>query len=190
MKFLNKYKIYIGIVLVIISVMIVNSLTTGDPIEIMTGQQETYEENENFIYVDIKGEVKNPGVYKLENDSRIFQLISKAGGLTQFASTKGINLSSKLKDEEVVYIPNETEIADVENPFIKNDDTNDGLKININQAPVELLDTLPGIGLSTAQNIIDYIETNGYFDGIHDITNVTGIGESTFEKIKDYITVD
>lgn len=189
MKQILKYKWFIiGAMLLIIGVSY-SYIDKDEPKELFSGQEYTQEKTLSpYIYVDLKGEVKNPGVYKLETGSRIFQLVSLAGGYTEKADTNALNLSTILNDEGVVYIPSFQEsfpnvIDEVLNPA-------SSLTININNAPVALLDTLPGIGPSTAQAIIDYIEENSYFDKIEDIMNVPGIGESTFEAIKDLITTD
>lgn len=132
-----------------------------------------------YIYVDIKGAIKNPAVYRVTSQTRLFQLIEIAGGLTSDADTSKINLSKKLSDEESIYVS-----------FIGDEisETNDNL-ININTATIEELDKLPGIGLVTAQAIVEYRQTIGPFLKITDIMNVSGIGESSFEKIKDYIKI-
>lgn len=162
------------------------------------------------VTVEIKGEVNNPGVYKVENESRIIDLINIAGGLTSNAVTNNLNLAKKLKDEMVIYIYNKNDL--VENikteyvyleckcPEVKNDaciedknienveDSEKNELININTASKEMLITLSGIGEKTADKIIEYREKNP-FNTIDDIKNVSGIGESLYEKIKDFITV-
>ncbi len=134
----------------------------------------------SYIYVDIKGAVKTPGVYRITSNTRLFQLVEIAGGLTTDALVKNINLSQKLTDESSFYIPffndEESSVSETE-------------LININSASLAILDTLPSVGESTAQNIIDYRKNIGSFKAIEDIMNVSGIGEATFYKIKDYICV-
>ena len=133
----------------------------------------------SYIYVDIKGAIKNPSVYRVTGGTRLFQLIEIAGGLTSDCDTKNINLSKKLNDEESIYIP-----------FLGDEISSIGENlVNINTATKDELDSLPGIGAVTAQAIIDYRTNIGVFKKIEDIMNVSGIGESSFEKIKDYITV-
>lgn len=141
---------------------------------------------ETYIYVDVKGAVEHPGVYKLVKDSRLFQVIEMAGGLTSDADGNAINFSIILADQDVFYIPTTEE--GFPNVTIIDDSTVGGV-ININVANMEALETLPGIGPATAQNIIDYRDENGPFGTIEDIMNVSGIGESTFNEIKDHITV-
>lgn len=136
--------------------------------------------NVSYIYVDVKGEVNNPGVYRLAESSRAFQAIELAGGLTSDAYTKDVNLAHILEDEEIIYIPYEGEEAS---------DEIASSKININKATVEELELLNGIGNVTAQNIVAYREENGPFTSIEDIKNVTNIKDAVYEKIKNYITV-
>lgn len=136
--------------------------------------------NVSYIYVDVKGEVNNPGVYRLTESSRAFQAIELAGGLTSDAYTRDVNLAHILVDEEIIYIPYEGEEVSAEIA---------SSKININKATVEELELLNGIGNVTAQNIVSYREENGPFTSIEDIKNVTNIKDAVYEKIKNYITV-
>lgn len=186
-EIIKKYYIYV--LLITVSLVIVSLISIGGEDETITFEPVTTNEDEEtlkYIYIDIKGQVQNPGVYKVLKDSRLFQLLSFAGGVTNEADTLAINLSLKLYDQQVVYIPSYQD----EYPIII-DVINDSLAgvININSATLELLDTLPGIGPSTAQSIIDYRMEFGFFESIEDIMNVSGIGESTFNEIKDLITV-
>lgn len=179
-------------VIVLAVILLVISLVLYEPKkeeDIFSGQENSLPQQvSTYIYVDIKGEVMHPGVYKVQEGSRVFQLVSLAGGYKENANTNGLNLSRILKDQQVIYIPNTTEVViDIVDNLPKENET---IKININNAPVALLETLPGIGPSTAKAITDYIEMNSYFDSIEDIKNVPGIGVSTFEAIKDLITTD
>ena len=139
-----------------------------------------------YIYVDIKGEVMNQGVYKVEEGTRLFQVISLAGGLTMDADVLAFNLSLNLSDEQVVYIPSVND----EYPLItENSENQENGLVNINTATSILLETLPGIGPSTAKSIIDYREENGSFSSIEDLILVPGIGEITLDEIKDFIKI-
>ena len=146
------------------------------------------------IYVDISGCVINPGVYKLSNSKRIIDVIDIAGGLCPNADTSDINLSKKIFDEMKIHIK---KIGETYNErSLDFDDTSDisekndnGSKININTASVEQLTTLPGIGEKKAIEIINYREDKK-FKTIEDIKNISGIGDKTFEKIKDLIIVN
>lgn len=153
-------------------------------------QTENIEENlekediQETIKVHICGEVINPGLIEIEVGSRIADAIDFVGGTTDFADISKINLAYILSDGEKIYIPNIND-EDFENQSSLSGNT----KININTATVEQLQTLDGIGQSTAETIISYREENGKFTSIEDIKNVSGIGESKFEKIKEKICV-
>jgi competence protein ComEA len=144
-----------------------------------------------YIYVDISGAVNNPGVLKLEEDTRIYQAIEISGGLKAKADISGINMATKLKDENKVYIPEigEKVVALANSNFqsIIGTDSND--KININAANNQELQELSGIGPSTADKIIKYREEHGNFLLIEDIMNVSGIGIKTFDKFKEKICI-
>ena len=156
------------------------------PYENITESTENIGENTKRIVVDISGEIKNPGVYELEEGKRINDVIEKAGGLTDKADTIEINLAYKLEDGMKINIPaksntkeidTEKEIVSTEaGSSIKTKDTNSTTKIkvvNINKATQEELETLPGIGESTANKIIKYREEKGKFKKKEDIKNVT-----------------
>ncbi|SCJ90092.1 ComE operon protein 1 [uncultured Clostridium sp.] len=139
------------------------------------------------IFVEVKGEVLRPDVYELEENSIVKDLIEIAGGLKEEADISNINRAKKLKNNELVIIPN---INDKSSTTIINEISieSDGL-ININFADISELKKITGIGEVKAQSIIDYREKSGGFKSIDEIKNVDGIGERTFEKIKDEITL-
>ncbi|MDY4078389.1 MAG: helix-hairpin-helix domain-containing protein [Clostridium sp.] len=146
------------------------------------------EEKESIkIVVDIKGEIKNPNIYWLEEGCIIEDLINVAGGITEEGDLSKINRAQKLNDHEVVIIPNiNDKESEIENIIPSSNDKN---KVNINTASINELDTLSGIGPSKAEAIIKYREENGTFKSIEEIKNVTGIGEALFEKFKENITI-
>lgn len=155
------------------------------------GGETSQEEEENYsdddVMVDIKGEVKDPGVYELKSTQRIVDAIQVAGGFLSEADQKQVNLAQKLTDEMVIYIPKVGEEGVSSLPPLN--EGNDG-KINLNQATIEQLETLPGIGPSKAEDILSYREEVGSFKAIEDLKEVSGIGEKTFEKLKDLISVN
>lgn len=158
------------------------------------GTKETLPLNETKekIYVQISGEIKYPGVYEMENGDRVFQLVEKAGGFTENADINSINLSKKLIDGEKVIIFAKNSQNENNTTISQSGTTSSQTKsnlININTASKEELESLPGIGSTLAQRIIDYRETNGYFQTIEDIKKVSGIGDKKFEAIKNLITV-
>ena len=177
--------------------------------------KETNKTDKNKIVIYIIGEVKQEGVYKLDENSRISDAIEKAGGTKENADLSQINLAYKIEDGMRIYIPKKGELvqdkekiedktqeivtgksSDITNTTSVNTNlsTNkksktDIEKINLNKATQTELETLPGIGPSTAEKIIEYRKENGNFKNIEDIMNVNGIGESKYNKIKDLISV-
>lgn len=140
------------------------------------------------IYVDIAGAVINPGVYVLDEGSRVNDLLFLAGGVLEEASLDNVNLAYILTDGVKITIPTK---KDVTKNIIQTSlfNTSKSEIININQANIDELTTLSGIGESLAENIINYRKQNGNFKKKEDIKNVSGIGESKYSKIKDKITV-
>lgn len=162
-------------------------------------------EASGFIYVDIGGEVNSPGVYEVSEGTRLFQLIEKAGGLTEDADIDVINRAESVYDGQKILIASyeETEAekksTDSKNGGVSTSSVNssnhiissdtDEVQVNINTADSVTLQTIPGIGPSKAERIIEYRSTHGSFKSIDDIKNISGIGNKTFESIKKYITV-
>jgi len=147
---------------------------------------------EKPIVVQVTGAVPRPGVYALAQGSRVQDAISAAGGFLAEANKTGINLARALEDGEQLDIP----YMEGSSPVILEAPTaveiippSSAELININTASSAELDSLPGIGPTTAQKIIDYREQNGPFVSPEDIINVSGIGPGTYERIKDLITV-
>lgn len=150
------------------------------------------EEFEEEVTVDIKGAVKNPGVYQLRAGARVHDALQKAGGLLPDAESKSINQAQKLTDEAVVYVAKVGEEgADVTQASQTPAGTGEtsGL-VNLNTATEAELQTVSGIGQKKAQDIIAYREANGKFKSVDELKNVSGIGAKTLEKLKDYVTVD
>ena len=159
-----------------------------------TAVEETeYSEDSNVrtqpIFVDIGGAVKNPGVYQVSEDTRLFQVIEMAGGLSEEADADHVNRASFVEDGQKIIIP------------VKGSENNDGLTsadtapssadtglININTASADELKSLSGIGDVTAEKIIEYRSSKA-FKSKEDIMSVDGIGSKTFEKIQDDKTV-
>jgi competence protein ComEA len=186
-EFAKKYYIYGAVFFIVLLIIIFIPIGEEEQtIEFEPITNIQHDDSPEYIYIDIKGNVNNPGVYKLTVDSRLFQLLNLAGGTTSKADTLAINLSLKLYDQQVIYIPSYEDNYPIITEVI---DGSTQVIININNASLELLDTLPGIGPSTAKSIIDYRTEVGFFESVEDIMNVTGIGESTYNEIKDLITV-
>lgn len=158
-------------------------------------EKETKEESiEKIIVVHVAGAVKNPGIVELKENSRVADAIEKAGGLSEDANINKINLAYVLEDGMKIYVPANNDTEEVEY-MTENSGVNDWSEnpkndiVNINTANISELETLPGIGGTTAQKIIKYREENGKFDAVEDIQNVKGIGNSKYENIKDLICV-
>ncbi|MCL2112850.1 MAG: helix-hairpin-helix domain-containing protein [Streptococcaceae bacterium] len=151
------------------------------------------------IEVDLKGAVMKPNVYDVSSDMRVDDLIKLAGGFTTNADQNKVNLAAKLKDEEVVYVPQKGEMASgvSADSSVSTDGVGNSLtttsqtsKVNINTADLTQLQTLNGIGQKKAQDIIDYRTQNGNFQSVEDLGNVPGFGDKTIAKLKDSICVD
>lgn len=156
--------------------------------------KENAEEIEK-IKVYITGEVNSPGVKELDVGARIEDAINIAGGITNFANLKEVNLAYPLEDGQKIYIPNINEkideyiTANNGEGVIENIKDKNARKININNADLQQLCNLPGVGESLAQKIIEYRNDNGKFESVDELKNVTGIGEKKYESLKEYITV-
>lgn len=238
MKCLKKNCIYFSIILILICLLIyfINNpkVIYEEPvIELFDSNvEETIEIEEDIIeiitvFVDVKGAVKNPGVYQLLETNRVIDAINLSGGILENADTSNINLSKKLNDEMVIIVDFKKEVIkeEITCPSIKEETNQDNIenkepiendvliddkkeevnndasldnesnsednlnsKISLNTATKEELMILPGIGESKALDIIEY-RNNSLFKSIEEITNVKGIGNSIYEKIKEFITI-
>lgn len=157
-----------------------------------------------MIKVDVAGAVKTPGVFEIDDAARVSDVVARAGGFSDEADldwvSKSLNLAAKVSDGQKIYVPKRDEVgATSDTAEVKAGSTVGGTpksatsiaggRININTASKAELDSLPEIGPSYAQRIIDYRFQNP-FDNIEEIMEVAGIGEKTFEKIKDLVTVN
>lgn len=143
-----------------------------------------------LFMVDVKGEVHVPGVYELPADGRVKDAIAMAEGLTDEANELAINFAQKVEDQMVIYVPHEDDDSGLpENTTTGAGEVSGATVININTASEQELMTLSGIGQAKAQQIIQYREENGLFDTPEDLMNVSGIGEKSFETLKDSIKV-
>ena len=149
--------------------------------------EENPQEEENLV-VDVKGAIKSPGVYEMRLGDRVIDVIEQAGGLHENADSNNINFAMKLVDEMVLYIPIVGEEKIIE-PTAGGVQNQDGGKVNLNKASEAELQTLTGVGPAKATAIIEYRNQNGGFKKVEEIMEISGIGEKTFEKFKDQITV-
>ena len=146
---------------------------------------------QDLITVDVKGAVKAPGIYDLPVGSRVNDAVQKAGGLTEQADSKGLNLAQKVSDEALVYVPSKgEEVASQQAGSGAPSSTSKDKKVNLNKASLEELKQVKGLGGKRAQDIIDHREANGKFKSVDELKKVSGIGAKTIEKLKDYVTVD
>ena len=146
---------------------------------------------QDLITVDVKVAVKSPGIYDLPVGSRVNDAVQKAGGLTEEAASKSLNLAQKVSDEALVYVPAKgEEVASEKTGSGTASSTSKEKKVNINKASLEELKQVKGLGGKRAQDIIDHRETNGKFKSVDELKKVSGIGAKTIEKLKEYVTVD
>ena len=209
MEILNKKQKIIVVVLIIIMCIVIGYYIISktekydysdiEKISNIIEEDQEVDDNiiENKIVIHITGEVEE-GVIELEKGARISDAIEEAGGTTEEADLSNVNLAYSLSDGQKVKIPNinekDEEIIVVEekagdNIIIEGNKSKEE-KININKAAQTEIETLPGIGPSTALKIINYRNEHGKFKNIEDIKNVSGIGDSKFENIKEYICVE
>ncbi len=163
--------------------------------------QDEKAERKNIV-VEIKGEVVKPNVYTLAENSRVNDIIEKAGGLTSEANINNINRASLLSDGECIVIRNiNDKDADVQEENLNSKvntlsqggnvaSNGDSINININTASKDELKTLSGIGDTKAEAIIEYRDSNGGFKSIDELKNVSGIGEGTLNKIREKININ
>ena len=147
------------------------------------------------IFVDVCGAVANPGVYEMDADSRVFQVIEAAGGFLPEAASASVNQAQPVSDGQQIYVPTQEEVeegtmpAAIQQTETAGDSDTAGGVVNINTADADTLKSLSGIGDAKAQAILAYREEYGTFSTIEEIMQVPGIKESTFSAIKDKITV-
>lgn len=153
-----------------------------------SGESEESSVQPQVIFVDIGGAVEEPGVYEVAKDTRLFEVIEMAGGLSEDADPDHVNRASFVEDGQKIIIPVKgSEYTDDGTAAAFSPEADSGL-ININTASADELKTLSGIGDVTAEKIIEYRSSTA-FKSKEDIMSVDGIGSKTFENIKDDITV-
>ncbi|MEF2291997.1 MULTISPECIES: ComEA family DNA-binding protein [Virgibacillus] len=198
----NKVKRILFIIAIPIAIIVVLLITSGEkdedeaerkvdvndqPIDPSLASSTEQEKGvTSSIYVDIKGEVKNPGVYEMDAEERVIDAIETAGGFTNNANESLVNLAQKVHDEMVIDV---LPVGDNGTPALTNRQHTDTSKIRINQATVEEIEALNGIGPAKAEAIVQYRDENGHFQQIEDLLEVSGIGEKTLESLEDDIQV-
>ena len=142
---------------------------------------------EAVIFVDIKGAVKNPGVYQMKAGDRVKDALDAAGGLTDEADSQKVNLAQRVEDQMVIVVPKVgEEVTEIPAGGTSKEAAKDG-KVNINTATVEELKTLKGVGEKKAEAIIEYRKKNGSFQTKEDLMKVRGIGKKLFESFQERI---
>ena len=144
---------------------------------------------QEWIYVDVCGAVRNPGVYRIEAGSRVFQVLEQAGGCTEEASLEAVNQADLLTDGQKIRIYTKEEAGQMEKKLQEEDPLLDD-RVDINRAGKEELMTLTGVGETRAQAILAYRETHGSFSSVEELMQVEGIKEKTYEKLKDQIRIN
>lgn len=183
-KFFAKYiseedKIMKKIFFIFLILSFILTISSCKEEEYIFNQGVNNESNVTMLIIDLKGAIKLPNIYTVKEGTILYELINLAGGLDVNADVSNINLAAVLTENQMITIP----YKKVNN----NSQTSD--LVNINTATVEELCSLPGIGTSKANSIINYRMNNGFFITINDIKKVSGIGEELFNKIKEYICV-
>ena len=156
---------------------------------VLAEKTEVSTTQETVIFVDIKGAVKNPGVYQMKVGDRVKDALEAAGGLTEEADSQKVNLAKRLEDQMVIVVPKVGEEAEeIPAGETRNEATKEG-KVNINTATVEELKTLKGVGEKKAEAIIEYRKKNGSFQTKEDLMKVRGIGKKLFESFQERIVM-
>ena len=138
------------------------------------------------IYIHILGAVAKPGLYLLADGDRAVDLVAAAGGFTDTADRSGLNLARTLVDGEQIVVPNSGESPPA---GAAPGAATAGGKVNINTADETALETLPRVGPAMAKRIIDWRSKNGRFTALEDLMSVTGVGEKTFDSLKELVTL-
>ena len=220
MYYIMKYKYFILLGLIVGLLNFIFNDNDSNEADVALEKQDiesTVIVEETKVKVDIKGAVNNPGVYELDKNSRVSDVINLSGGLTEEADTSVINLSKNVSDEMVIIIYTKDEIKKMQEgetsikyiekecicPKLENDacieevndeeekivENNQSNKISLNNATISQLMELNGIGQTKAEAIIEYRQNNGGFKTIEEIMKVDGIGQTTYDKIKDQLTL-
>jgi len=162
--------------------VIAKDATDQDDQDVVIGDKQS-----NLAIVDVKGEIKKPGIYEVDVNARVNDVIQMAGGFTKKADESIVNLAQKVQDEMVIQVPakgvDSGHLADASQK------TKESNKIKINEATQEEIESLSGIGPAKAQAIIQHREENGFFQTTEDLLEVSGIGEKTLENLQDELQI-
>lgn len=171
----------------ILEVQEVSETSDSDKGNSVSDESEGQKKTEENIYVYICGQVNAPGVYELSADSRLYEALEAAGGMTETAADTYLNQAQKLEDGQQIYVPSREETkgqASTDTPSLPEDD-----RVNLNTASKEELMTLSGIGEAKADAIIRYREDKGNFQSTEELKNVEGIKDGVYNKVKEKIKI-
>ena len=206
-KLLNKYKVLLIFILLIVygvvysreynDQQVIEIIQTVEP-EIQSIDEEMVEESQHQMTPELKrvpvficGEIRQPGVYEVMENSLIEEVVMKAGGFTEEADQEVTNLARMVIPHEQIYIPKVGEKIDkVINSYDNRLRESVSNRTNINEADSQELEKLPGIGAVKARQIIAYREEHGAFKKLEELKNVSGIGQKTYEGLLEYITIE
>ncbi|MDD3927324.1 MAG: helix-hairpin-helix domain-containing protein [bacterium] len=162
-------------------------LETASPATVNAGGGSAGEQSDASCLVHVCGAVLRPGVYHLPQGSRVFQAVEAAGGTTGWADTAGLNMAATVRDGQKIEVPVRGTAASAPST-VKSASSDE--PVNLNTAGVDQLDTLPGVGPSTAKKIIEYRDKNGSFRRTDDLMKIPGIGRKKYDKLKDSVCVN
>ncbi len=174
---------------------ILSPFSSSEENQLLEGNTVEEDARPKVMYTDIKGSVKEPGIYSFSSEERVYDVLKRAGGLLEEADSDRINFSAKIEDQQVLYIPAVGEeppehLNQSASPEGKQSTADtEPSKININTASPSELQQIPGIGSVKAQEIIRFREENGSFQKVEDLQEISGIGEKTVEKLKNFVTI-
>ncbi|GAT90118.1 helix-hairpin-helix domain-containing protein [Apilactobacillus kunkeei] len=205
----HAYKILIGLLLIAFSLGLVIILILNQNSNDANNVETDYSEQSSVstsspssdsqsstsakdLYIDVKGEVKHPGVYQIPSNSRVTDVIKEAGGFKADADEQNVNLAKVLNDQDVVVVNKKG--AAGSSSFASSNNTTAGssannVKVNLNTADLNELQKLDRVGEKKAQKIIDYRNQHNGFHSIDEIKQVSGFGDKTFERLKDSLEV-
>ncbi len=179
-----------GLTIVVIAILSSTIATAGNqvdiPLDLTASPGLTSMENSNSlgtVLIHVIGEVNSPGIYELESGSRVIDAVMAAGGLGTQASECGINLAREVKDGEQIVIPSQQAGCDT------GEGSKTGSLVSLNQATAEQFDSLPGIGPTLADRIVQWRDTNNGFSSVDQLNEVSGIGDKLFAGIKDLVSL-
>lgn len=175
----------IAAAVVTVGVGVIRSGLESAPVETIPGAAPTAAPA--ALYVHVSGEVREPGLYRLDEGARVVDAVSAAGGFTEKAAPEGVNLARAVTDGEQLIVP-PAGAAGEDTPAGAGSAPSDG-RVNLNTADVAALDTLPRVGPAIAQRIIDWRDQNGRFTSVDDLMAVPGIGEKMLASLRDLVTV-